>query len=142
MDAVQPGGLGGTFGGNPVACAAALATIETIQAEDLPRRAAGIGAIVAERFARFAERFPWIGDTRGVGAMRALELVTDRASLAPDKARTERVLALAASRGLLVLSAGLHGNVIRTLMPLVLSDAELAEGLAVLESCLADAGGA
>jgi 4-aminobutyrate aminotransferase/(S)-3-amino-2-methylpropionate transaminase len=140
MDAVQPGGLGGTFGGNPVACAAALAVIETMQAEDLPRRATEIGEIVAERFARFAERFPWIGDVRGVGAMRALELVTDRASLAPDKARTERVLALAASRGLLMLSAGLHGNVIRTLMPLVLSDAELAEGLAVLESCLADAG--
>ena len=70
--------------------------------------------------------------------MRALELVTDRGTLAPDKARTERVLALAASRGLLILSAGLHGNVIRTLMPLVASDAELAEGLAVLESCLAE----
>jgi 4-aminobutyrate aminotransferase/(S)-3-amino-2-methylpropionate transaminase len=139
MDAVQPGGLGGTFGGNPVCCAAALGAIETLEQEDLPRRAAEIGAVVAGRFAGFAERFPFVGDARGVGAMRALELVADRATLAPDKARAERVLALAASRGLLVLSAGLHGNVVRTLMPLVLTDAELAEGLAVLESCLADA---
>ena len=139
MDAVQPGGLGGTFGGNPVACAAALAAIETLEQDGLPRRAAEIGTVVAGRFAGFAERFPFVGDARGVGAMRALELVTDRDTLAPDKARTERVLALAASRGLLILSAGLHGNVIRTLMPLVLTDAELAEGLAVLETCLADA---
>jgi 4-aminobutyrate aminotransferase/(S)-3-amino-2-methylpropionate transaminase len=138
MDAVQPGGLGGTFGGNPVACAAALGAIETLEREELPRRAAAIGAVVAGRFAGFAERFPFVGEARGVGAMRALELVTDRATLAPDRARTERVLALAASRGLLILSAGLHGNVIRTLMPLVASDAEVAEGLAVLESCLAD----
>ena len=94
--------------------------------------------MVGTRFAAFAERFPFVGEARGVGAMRALELVTDRGTLAPDKARTERVLALAASRGLLILSAGLHGNVIRTLMPLVASDAELAEGLAVLESCLAE----
>jgi len=138
MDAVQPGGLGGTFGGNPVACAAALGAIETLEREELPRRAAAIGAVVAGRFAGFAERFAFVGEARGVGAMRALELVRDRATLAPDKERTERVLALAASRGLLLLSAGLHGNVIRTLMPLVASDAEVAEGLAVLESCLAD----
>jgi 4-aminobutyrate aminotransferase/(S)-3-amino-2-methylpropionate transaminase len=140
MDAVQPGGLGGTFGGNPVACAAALGVIETMQADDLPRRAREIGAAVERHFAGCAERFPFVGEARGVGAMRALELVTDRASLAPDKARTERVLALAATRGLLLLSAGLHGNVIRTLMPLSIHDPELAEGLAVLESCLADSG--
>jgi len=138
MDAVQPGGLGGTFGGNPVACAAALGAIETLEQENLPRRAQEIGAVVGARFAGFVERFPFVADARGVGAMRALELVTDRATLAPDKARAERVLSLAASRGLLVLSAGLHGNVLRTLMPLVMSDAELAEGLAVLEACLAE----
>jgi 4-aminobutyrate aminotransferase/(S)-3-amino-2-methylpropionate transaminase len=139
MDAVQPGGLGGTFGGNPVACAAALGAIETLQKDGLLARAAAIGAAVERRFAGFAERFPFVGDARGVGAMRALELVTDRELLEPDKPRTERVLALAASRGLLLLSAGLHGNVIRTLMPLAITDAELAEGLAVLESCLVDA---
>ena len=138
MDAVQAGGLGGTFGGNPVACAAALGAIETLEQDGLVARAEEIGTRVAARFAAWVERFAFLAEARGLGAMRALELVVERESLEPDKERTERVLALAASRGLLVLSAGLHGNVIRTLMPLVLTDAELEEGLAVLESCLAD----
>ena len=138
MDATQPGGLGGTFGGNPVACAAALGAIETLEQDGLPARAVALGAAVERRFAPLVERFPFVAESRGVGAMRALELVTDRESLEPDRARTERVIALAASRGLLLLSAGLHGNVIRTLMPLVLSDAELDEGLAVLEACLVE----
>ncbi len=139
MDAAQPGGLGGTFGGNPVSCVAALAAIETIEQEGLPARAEAIGAIVASRFDRMAARHAFIGDARGVGAMRAIELVEDRVSFTPDPARTERVIALASARGLLLLSAGLHGNVIRTLMPLSITDAELEEGLTVLESCLADA---
>jgi 4-aminobutyrate aminotransferase/(S)-3-amino-2-methylpropionate transaminase len=138
MDSVQPGGLGGTFGGNPVACEAALGAIETLEAEDLPGRALRIGAVIERRFVGFMERFPFVGDARGVGAMRAVELVTDRATLEPDKARTERALAAAAKRGLLLLSAGLHGNVIRTLMPLSITDDELEEGLAVLETCLAE----
>jgi 4-aminobutyrate aminotransferase / (S)-3-amino-2-methylpropionate transaminase / 5-aminovalerate transaminase len=138
MDAAQPGGLGGTFGGNPVSCAAALGAIETIEQDGLVNRAEAIGTVVARRFEGMVARYPFIAETRGVGAMRALELVKDRASLEPDQARTERVLALAATRGLLLLSAGLYGNVIRTLMPLTLTDAELDEGLAVLESCLAD----
>jgi 4-aminobutyrate aminotransferase/(S)-3-amino-2-methylpropionate transaminase len=138
MDATHAGGLGGTFGGNPAACAAALGAIETLECEDLPARAEAIGAVVAKSFETSVERFPFVAEGRGVGAMRALELVKDRASLEPDAARTERVLALAASRGLLLLSAGLHSNVIRTLMPLVVTDAELEEGLAVLESCLRD----
>jgi len=137
MDAPQAGGLGGTFGGNPVACAAALGAIEALE-DGLLARAVAIGATVERRFARCVERFAFVAEARGVGAMRALELVVDRDTLEPDKSRTERVLALAASRGLLLLSAGLHGNVIRTLMPLVLTDAELDEGLSVLEACLAD----
>jgi 4-aminobutyrate aminotransferase/(S)-3-amino-2-methylpropionate transaminase len=112
--------------------------IETLEKDGLLARAVALGEAVGRRFAGFAERFPFVGEARGLGAMRALELVTDRASLEPDKTRTERVLALAASRGLLLLSAGLHGNVIRTLMPLVLTDAELDEGLGVLEACLAE----
>jgi len=139
MDAVQPGGLGGTFGGNPVACEAALGAIETHERERLAERAAAIGAVIERRFAGFLERHPFVGDARGVGAMRALELVVDRLGLAPDRARTERVLALAASRGLLLLSAGLHGNVIRTLMPLTITDDELNEGLDVLAAALAEA---
>ena len=138
MDRVQPGGLGGTFGGNPVACAAALGAIETIEREQLVARAAAIGATVGARFAEWYERFPFIGDARGVGAMRALEFVRDRESLEPDAALTQRVIAQALQRGLLVLSAGLYGNVIRTLMPLSTSDAELEEALTVLEPCLAD----
>jgi 4-aminobutyrate aminotransferase/(S)-3-amino-2-methylpropionate transaminase len=139
MDAVHPGGLGGTFGGNPVACEAALGAIETHERLELAARARALGEIIERRFAAFLERFPFVGDARGVGAMRALELVTDRVSLAPDRARTERVLARAAERGLLLLSAGLYGNVIRTLMPLTIGDDELAEGLDVLESCLGEA---
>ena len=139
MDAVQPGGLGGTFGGNPIACAAGLAAIETLEADGLVARAGTLGDIVGTRFAAFHKRFPFIGEARGIGAMRALELVQDRDSLLPDKARTQRVLDSAMHRGLLLLSAGLHGNVIRTLMPLVTSDAEIGEALDVLEASLEDA---
>ena len=138
MDAVQPGGLGGTFGGNPVSCAAALGAIETLEQDGLLDRAEAIGTVVARRFEGMVARHPFIAETRGLGAMRALELVDDRTSLKPDQPRTDRVLALAATRGLLLLSAGLYGNVIRTLMPLTVTDAELEEGLDVLESCLAD----
>jgi 4-aminobutyrate aminotransferase/(S)-3-amino-2-methylpropionate transaminase len=138
MDAPQTGGLGGTFGGNPVACAAALGAIETIERDGLAARAASLGARAAERFAAFAARFTFVGDARGTGAMRAIELVEDRQTLEPDRARTERVLELAARRGVIALAAGLHGNVIRTLMPLVMTDDELDEALGVLERCLAE----
>ena len=139
MDAVQPGGLGGTFGGNPMACAAALGAIETIEQEGLVARAQVIGEAVGARFVAWRDRFAFIGDARGVGAMRALEIVRDRDGLEPDKARTERVVDLAARRGLLMVTAGLYGNVIRTLMPLSIADDELREGLEVLEACLAEA---
>jgi 4-aminobutyrate aminotransferase/(S)-3-amino-2-methylpropionate transaminase len=139
MDAAQPGALGGTFGGNPISCAAALGAIETIEQDGLAARAEAIGAQVAARFERLAARYPFIADVRGIGAMRAIELVEDPATLVPDRARTQRVLARAASKGLLLLSAGLYGNVIRTLMPLSITDAELDEGLGVLESSIGEA---
>jgi 4-aminobutyrate aminotransferase/(S)-3-amino-2-methylpropionate transaminase len=139
MDAAEPGGLGGTFGGNPISCAAALGVIETIEQDGLAARAESIGATVAARFEQLAARFSFIADVRGVGAMRAIELVEDPVTLAPDRARTQRVLARAASRGLLLLSAGLYGNVIRTLMPLTITDEELEEGLTVLESSVEEA---
>lgn len=138
LDAVQPGGLGGTFGGNPLACAAALAAIETIEDEALVERAQHIGEVAGARFAAWRDRFAFIGDARGVGAMRAIEIVVDRARMEADKARAERIIDLAAQRGLLLVGAGLYGNVIRTLMPLVITDAELTEGLDVLEACLAE----
>ena len=139
MDSAQVGGLGGTFVGNPVSCAAALAAIAFIERERLPERAEAIGAIVEERFRRFVDRFPFVGDARGIGAMRALEIVADRRSKEPDKAKTDRVLRAALERGLILLSAGTSGNVIRTLMPLVVTDGELTEGLDVLENALQSA---
>jgi 4-aminobutyrate aminotransferase/(S)-3-amino-2-methylpropionate transaminase len=138
MDAVQPGGLGGTFGGNPVACAAALGAIETLEQDGLVARAGAIGDVVGARFAGWRDRFACVGDARGVGAMRAIEIVRDRDGLEADKERTERIVDAAARRGLLLVTAGLHGNVIRTLMPLSIADQELEEGLGVLESCLAE----
>ncbi len=136
MDAPHPGGLGSTYGGNPICCAAALAVLDIFESERLVERGARIGAVVKERFQKFAERFPFIGDARGLGAMQALEIVSDPRSKAPDAARTKKVQEAALARGLLLLTAGMHGNVIRTLMPLVIEDAVLEEGLGILESAL------
>ncbi len=138
MDEPGPGGLGGTFGGNPVACAAALAVLAVFEKEGLVERAARIGEVVRARFVAVQQRFPWIGDVRGLGAMQALEIVED-GSKRPDPGRARRVQEAALARGLLVLTAGMWANVIRTLMPLTISDALLAEGLDVLESALEEA---
>jgi 4-aminobutyrate aminotransferase / (S)-3-amino-2-methylpropionate transaminase / 5-aminovalerate transaminase len=137
MDAPEPGGLGSTYGGNPVACAAALAVLDVFEEERLVERAARIGAAVGERFAAFKARFPFVGDARGLGAMRALEIV--KAGGEPDPDRAKAIVAEARRRGLLVLTAGMHANVIRALMPLVIDDATLAEGLDILEAALAAA---
>ena len=133
MDAVHPGGLGGTYGGNPLACAAALATIGVMARENLPERAVAVGNALRSHFHRLASRFAAIGDVRGLGAMMALELVKDRTTKEPDRDRTSRVQAEALKRGLLLLTAGTYGNVVRVLVPLTVDDATLAEGLAVLE---------
>ena len=136
MDHAEVGGLGGTYTGNPVACAAALAAIEFLERHRLSERALEIGRRVEERFRCFYERFPFIGDTRGLGAMRALEIVKDRATKEPDKERTNRVIQKACENGLILISAGTYGNVIRTLMPLVITDEQLQEGLEVFEHAL------
>jgi 4-aminobutyrate aminotransferase/(S)-3-amino-2-methylpropionate transaminase len=137
MDASQVGGLGGTYGGNPVACAAALAVLDAYAEDGLVARAAALGRLLEERFARLASRHAAIGEARGLGAMRGLELVKDRKTKEPDKEKTQAVVKRAWENGLLLLSAGTHGNVIRTLMPLVITDAELDEGLEVLDHALA-----
>ena len=139
LEASPVGGLGGTYGGNPVACAAALAVIDVMQRECLPDRAARIGARMTARLQRLAERHLPVGDVRGLGAMVAIELVKDRTTREPDKALTGRVLAEALKRGLLLLSAGTYGNVVRILVPLSVDDAVLDEGLDVLEEALAAA---
>src|SRR5262249_10457587 len=126
----------GTFVGNPVACAAALAAIEFMERHHLDERAARLGERVAARFASFAARIPCVGDARGLRAMRALELVKDQATKEPDQAKALAVVRKAAELGGLLVTAGTHGNIVRTLMPLVITDDQLEEGLDVLEQAL------
>jgi len=136
MEAPHVGGLGGTYGGNPLACAAALAVLDAMEAERIPAHAQRTGDRVKARFRQWAEQFPCIGDVRGLGGMVGLELVTDRESRTPDKALTGRVLAAALERGLVLLSAGTFGNTIRVLAPLTADDAIIDEGLDVMGAAL------
>jgi 4-aminobutyrate aminotransferase/(S)-3-amino-2-methylpropionate transaminase len=133
MDAVHPGGLGGTYGGNPVACAAALGAIDTIERLHLVDRARRIGETVLPRLRAIAARHPMIGDVRGRGAMVAVELVHP-GSLEPDPQSTKAVAAACHRQGLVVLTAGSYGNVLRFLPPLVIPDPLLGEGLDILEA--------
>jgi 4-aminobutyrate aminotransferase/(S)-3-amino-2-methylpropionate transaminase len=136
MDATAPGGLGGTYGGNPVACAGALAVIDVLLSERLPERAERIGRLALERMRSWMERMPAVGDVRGVGAMVALELVKDRVTREPDPQLTSGVLHACHDRGLAILKAGLYDNVIRLLPPLTIPDEELQRGLDILEVSL------
>lgn len=138
MDSPHAGGLGGTYGGNPVACAAALATIDTYESENLVERAASIGLIMGEHFSALAAADPRIGEVRGRGAMMAIELV-DPATGDPDAALAGLVIAAAHAQGVIVLGCGTYGNVIRFLPPLSIPDALLLEGLQVLSDTLATA---
>jgi 4-aminobutyrate aminotransferase/(S)-3-amino-2-methylpropionate transaminase len=136
MDAPGVGGLGGTYAGNPLACAAALAVIETLERENLPARAEQIGTRFDARAREWKKRWPLIGDVRGLGAMRALELVRPGATREPAKEETDKVLRHCLEHGLILVSAGSYGNVIRLLMPLVITDQEFDEGLQVMEDAL------
>jgi len=137
MDAPHVSGLGGTYGGNPVACAAALATIETIEADGLVARAAQIEALMKDRLGRIQAEDDRIGDVRGRGAMIAVELVKP-GTTEPDAELTKKLCAAAHQAGVIVLSCGTFGNVLRFLPPLTISDDLLLEGLDVLELILAD----
>ncbi len=136
MDAVQEGGMGGTFVGNPLSCVAAKEAIRFMLKRKLWERADAIGTIVQTRFNEFAQEFKWVGDVRGLGAMQALELVKSKKTKAADKARAESIVRYAYRNGLLLLFSGVLGNDIRTLMSLVITDAQLEEGLAVLETAM------
>jgi 4-aminobutyrate aminotransferase / (S)-3-amino-2-methylpropionate transaminase / 5-aminovalerate transaminase len=136
MDAVHPGGLGGTYGGNPVACAAALGAIETMQAEDLPGKARRIGDIMLPRLRKLASAYPSIADVRGRGAMVAIEL-TKPGTLEPDPVATAAVAGACHRAGLVVLTCGTFGNVLRFLPPLVIGEELLEEGLDILEDAFA-----
>ena len=136
MDAPDPGGLGGTYGGNPVACAAGLAVMDIMRDEKLPERAARIGSVVEERMQSWAKDHEIIGDVRVVGAMAGMELVRDRKSKEPADTETAGILKAAREKGLIVLRCGVHHNVIRTLMPLTIPDEQLEEGLDILGATL------
>ncbi len=142
MDAPLPGGLGGTYAGSPLACAAALAVLDVIAEERLCERAEHIGRMLRTRLAVLQQRFPAIGDVRGLGAMVAMELVKQRDARQPDAELTRALVQAAAKRGLVILSCGVYANVIRFLAPLTISDALLAEGLDCLEAALGDVLGA
>jgi 4-aminobutyrate aminotransferase / (S)-3-amino-2-methylpropionate transaminase / 5-aminovalerate transaminase len=136
MDSVHVGGLGGTFGGNPLACAAGLAVIDTIEGEGLLGRAERIGVSMIDRLHDMAERFVSIGDVRGRGAMVAFELVADRESKAPAARAASRLIEECYKQGVVVLKAGTHDNVVRLLPPLTIDEALLTEGLDVVEKAL------
>jgi 4-aminobutyrate aminotransferase-like enzyme len=133
MDAPHPGGLGGTFGGNPVSCAAACAVLDAFREPGFRERADAVGRVLHDRLEQIAAANPVVGELRGLGPMLALELV----ERSPERARD--VTVAAREQGLLLLSCGLYGNVIRLLPPLTATDDELERGLSILERSLAAA---
>jgi 4-aminobutyrate aminotransferase / (S)-3-amino-2-methylpropionate transaminase / 5-aminovalerate transaminase len=138
MDAPPPGTLGGTYSGNPLACAAALAVLDVYEREDLAARSQAIGQIVMERFHKLQESYPGIGEVRGLGGMVAIELVKDRATKEPDAPTTSAILAAAHQRGLVLLKAGMYDNVIRVLVPLNVTDEQLQKALDILEAAFTE----
>jgi len=136
MDTPGIGGLGGTFGGNPAACEAALAVLEIIEKEDLCARANLLGERFRKRAAQWQSRWELVGEVRGLGAMQALELVRSRTTREPADEETKHVSQYCYEHGVITITAGSYGNVIRLLMPLVITDAQMDEALDVLESAL------
>jgi 4-aminobutyrate aminotransferase/(S)-3-amino-2-methylpropionate transaminase len=136
MDAPGPGGLGGTFTGNPLSCAAALAVLDIFEKEDLLSRAGELGDRFQKRAREWQRRWPIIGDIRGLGGMQALEFVRSPEKREPATGEVKQITKFCCEHGLIVLSAGSYSNVIRVLVPLVVTDEQMEEGLAVLESAL------
>jgi 4-aminobutyrate aminotransferase len=142
MDSPDPGGLGGTYGGTPLGCAAAHAVLDVIEEEQLCTRSKRIGARMIERIKGMKQRpvTTPIGDVRGLGAMVAFELVKGRGGHVPDADMVKKLTAKALEHGLVLLSCGIYGNTVRLLAPLTIPDVHLEEGLDILESCLAEVG--
>ncbi len=136
MNVSNPGELGGTYAGCPLGCRAGLAVLDTMEKLNLNERGTAIGEKVMKRFAQFKEKYEVIGDVRGLGAMCAIEFVKDRVTKEPNKEIVSAIITEANRRGLVLLSAGLYGNVIRVLMPLVITDEQLEEGLDILEEAI------
>src|SRR6185295_19021552 len=135
-DAGGSGSVGGTYVGNPVAQAAALAVLDVIESEGLVERSTAIGETIRARMLAWQERWPSIGDVRGLGSMLAIELVSDPVVKTPAPELVAAVVGAALARGLLLITCGIHGNCIRVLVPLVVTDAELDEALGVWEEAL------
>jgi 4-aminobutyrate aminotransferase/(S)-3-amino-2-methylpropionate transaminase len=136
MDAVHVGGLGGTYGGNPVACAASLGVFETIEEDNLVQRAREVGKIMGHSLCELASKYPVIAEIRGRGAMMAIELVQP-GSLEPNSDAMTKVINYCAKKGVLLLSAGTYSNVIRFLPPIVISDELLLDAMSVLDEAFA-----
>jgi 4-aminobutyrate aminotransferase / (S)-3-amino-2-methylpropionate transaminase / 5-aminovalerate transaminase len=141
MDAPGPGGLGGTYAGSPLACAAGLAVLDVIREEGLAERAQRIGQFMISRLKGLQARFPCIGEVRGLGAMVAVELVRNRRADSPDPDLTKALVQAAGRRGLIVLSCGLYSNVLRFLAPLTIPDEQLKEGFEIFEQALGEVAG-
>jgi 4-aminobutyrate aminotransferase / (S)-3-amino-2-methylpropionate transaminase / 5-aminovalerate transaminase len=137
MDGPAAGQLGGTFGGNPAACEAALAVLDLMEKENLNARANHLGEMFRKRAAEWQRRWELIGEVRGLGAMQAMELVRSRATREPADTETKEIAQFCYEHGLVLITAGTYGNVIRLLMPVVVTDAQMNEGLDVLEAALA-----
>ncbi len=140
LDAVPPGGLGGTYGGNPVACAAGLAAVQAIEEEGLLKRSLELGARMMARLEEIAASnwMPYIAEVRGLGAMVSFELVKDRATREPNPELTGALTRRATANGLILLSCGLYGNVVRIMVPITASDAIVDEGLGIIERSLVE----
>ena len=138
MDAAHVGGIGGTYGGNPVACASALAVLDIMEDEKLPKRASKIGNEVCKKVEEIMDQCPWIGGVRGMGAMQGIIIINPENGDA-DKKRTMRIHQHALENGLIMITAGTDGNIIRTLMPLTIKDNELDESLEILSNALINA---
>ncbi len=138
MNAPHVGGLGGTYGGNPLSCVAALAVFETIEEEGLIEKGKKLGEEVRLAFEKLQEKHPVIGEVRGLGPMLALELVKDREKKEPAADEAKKIVQLAYDKGLILLSCGNFGNVIRTLMPVSIERSQLEKGLAILDACFSE----
>ncbi|MGE7865953.1 4-aminobutyrate--2-oxoglutarate transaminase [Bacillus paramycoides] len=137
MDASGPGQLGGTFSGSPVACAAALAVLDVIEEENLVKRAIEIGERMMEVFNSWKDKYEVVGDVRGIGAMTAIELVKDKETKEPATEEVKAIMKDTHSKGVITISAGIYGNVLRFLPPLVITDEQLEEGLTIIEAAIA-----
>jgi 4-aminobutyrate aminotransferase/(S)-3-amino-2-methylpropionate transaminase len=138
MDSVDSSGIGGTFGGNPVCCRAGLAVVNILQRDKLAERADVIGREVMKKFRGLAKKYPFIGDVRGLGAMNALEIVSDPKNSKPNGDLAKAIVKRCYEKGLIMLTAGGYGQVIRHLVPLVITGEQLNKGLKILSETMAE----